>query len=40
MVVTVPFERLMLQILSGLIGVPLLLSLRRSGLRKIPLAVW
>jgi len=40
MAVTVPFERLMLQILSGLIGVPLLLSMRRSGLRKIPGAVW
>jgi len=36
----VPFERLMLQVISGIIGVPLLLSLRKSGLRKIPGAVW
>jgi hypothetical protein len=38
--VSVPFERLMLQVVSGIIGVPIILSLRRSGLRKIPTAVW
>lgn len=38
--VAVPFERVMLQVISGIIGVPLLLSLRKSGLRRIPGAVW
>lgn len=37
---SVPFERVMLQVISGVIGVPLLLSLRKSGLRRIPGAVW
>ena len=37
---TVPFERLMLQIVAGIVGVPILQTLRKSGLRKIPGAVW
>jgi hypothetical protein len=38
--IAVPFERVILQVVSGIIGVPLLLSLRKSGLRRIPGAVW
>ena len=37
---SVPFERVILQVVSGIVGVPLLVSLRKSGLRKIPGAVW
>ena len=40
MSVVVPFQRVMIQAVSAIIGVPLLLSLRKSGLRKIPGAVW